>query len=96
MAVAQIVSKSCRYDATAATPNASTYLDTDGQWPKLSGTTVDGLILVRPDGHVLWRCKNLAALAPPESGSQQQHAQTVLQSAKDHVLHALKVCLAST
>ena len=95
MAVAQIVRKSFRPDGLAATPNVSTHVDTEGQWPKLSGTSADGLILVRPDGHVLWRCNNLAACVRPLSVFEQQNDEAVLQCVRDGLLHAFRVCLAS-
>ena len=51
--------------------------DLSGCWPELSGVMEDGAILVRPDGHVLWRCKQ----AVPE--------QSMLQMLR----HAMQKCL---
>ncbi len=35
-------------------------LDVDNSWPDLSGVSENGAVLVRPDGHVLWRCVDAA------------------------------------
>ena len=35
--------------------------DMSGWWPQLSGVGDTGAVLVRPDGHVAWRCKVAAA-----------------------------------
>lgn len=38
-----------------------TYRDVYGDWARLRGTAETGALLVRPDGHVAWRCHELAA-----------------------------------
>lgn len=37
-----------------------TFLDVNNCWPDLSGVSENGAVLVRPDGHVLWRCVDAA------------------------------------
>ena len=31
----------------------------DGRWAQVRGVDVSGAILLRPDGHVIWRCMSL-------------------------------------
>lgn len=38
------------------------FLDLHNSWPNLCGCGETGAVLVRPDGHVLWRCKDAADL----------------------------------
>ena len=38
------------------------FLDLHGSWPKLCGCGEIGAVVVRPDGHVLWRCKDATDL----------------------------------
>ncbi len=40
------------------------YLDVHNHWPRLSGVCENGAVLVRPDGHVLWRCTDAIDLIP--------------------------------
>lgn len=39
-------------------PEIEVMRDLSGRWPPLSGVDDTGAVLVRPDGHVLWRCKD--------------------------------------
>jgi hypothetical protein len=52
-------------------PVASHLID-KAEWPNLYGVTPTGAVLVRPDGHVAWRCR-----AMPTSGEPSTETQTV-------------------
>lgn len=90
VAIAQIVCKPSSLDNAPIWQKVSTYLDAQAQWPDISKTSPDGLVLVRPDGHVLWRCYSLASLVGQSTG---QHADAVLQCAKVNLSQALHMCL---
>ena len=53
------------------------FFDPQKIWPGLSGTNADGAVLVRPDGHVLWRLKSIADALPYQqhSMSDPRHSQ---------------------
>eukprot|EP00884_Botryococcus_braunii_P000479 jgi/Botrbrau1/10431/Bobra.0133s0038.1 len=58
-----ILPQSSSVDAASAElsqrPNASLLLDVEGRWLHLSEVGPEGAVLVRPDGHVLWRAKQV-------------------------------------
>ena len=46
------------------------YVDESRTWEKISGTEASGALLVRPDGHVAWRCRALSM----SSRTEMQHS----------------------
>jgi 2,4-dichlorophenol 6-monooxygenase len=42
--------------AMIADSSDSDYRDVDGTWHRVCGIEASGAVLVRPDGHVAWRC----------------------------------------
>lgn len=49
----------------------------DKSWIDLSGVSENGAVLVRPDGHVLWRCVDAADVVSEQSreeGAAKVHA----------------------
>ena len=50
----------CSGGHTCRAPQASLYVDETQTWKTVSGTEADGALLVRPDGHVAWRCRTLS------------------------------------
>ena len=91
--VAQVGSKACVSGFRHQNHSSTIYLDVNEQWPQLSGTLSDGAVLVRPDGHVLWRCKSLAKLSIPQTGQQQLQPKALLQRAKASMLTAIQTSL---
>ncbi|KAA6420769.1 MAG: hypothetical protein FRX49_09346 [Trebouxia sp. A1-2] len=59
-----------------------TFLDVDKSWFDLSGVSEKGAVLVRPDGHVLWRCVDAADV------DSEQYQEKV--AARVHVLNAAR------
>ena len=58
--VVTIHSRNCsRVELEQQTYQSDHYLDPKQEWPDLSGVCADGAVLVRPDGHVLWRLQSL-------------------------------------
>lgn len=53
------------------------FFDPQQIWPGLSGVDADGAVLVRPDGHVLWRLRRIA-----DAFGQQQFPMSDLRNAK--------------
>jgi len=41
-------------------------VDEDSNWERLSETEATGAVLVRPDGHVAWRCKRAGSMPHQE------------------------------
>ena len=82
-------------------------LDVNNCWPGLSGVFNNGAVLVRPDGHVLWHCRDAADLGfdADKSSSACNHDSrgvapadnTVSESALQHIKVGLKdamqICL---
>jgi hypothetical protein len=44
--------------------------DVEKRWANVYGVRPDGAVLVRPDGHVAWRCPD----SPPEPGRELERA----------------------
>lgn len=47
--------------------------DPAGKWKSLRQLAPDGAMLVRPDGHVAWRCHSLAQACQPDDTSNAGH-----------------------
>ena len=50
----------CSGGHTCRAPQDSLYVDEMQTWKTVSGTEANGALLVRPDGHVAWRCRALS------------------------------------
>ena len=60
----------CSGGHTCRAPQEALYVDERQTWKKLSSTEASGALLVRPDGHVSWRCRAL----PVGSRTETQHS----------------------
>ena len=74
----------------AAESNPTVALDSGrGDWARLREVAEGGAILVRPDGHVGWRCLQPLAIPPPESVNALPSSEinfTALHVAMKHLL----------
>lgn len=50
----------CAGDHTCTAPQEALFVDERHIWKTVSGTEASGALLVRPDGHVAWRCRALS------------------------------------
>ncbi|KAL1522488.1 hypothetical protein AB1Y20_017476 [Prymnesium parvum] len=71
----QLVAIACEPDSAARETEADAY-DASGEWARRREVTPSGALLVRPDGHVAWRCDSLedAALASEREVGEALHA----------------------
>ena len=60
----------CPGDHSCKAPLEALHVDESQTWEELSGTKASGALLVRPDGHVAWRCLAL----PMGCGTEMQHS----------------------